>query len=124
MLKTWLSKSPSNARFIEAAERKKELFEYNKTVETKAKAKMRQALFLLFFFTGFTFPCLPTNIYPTVRPSRSRPRRFSRATDGPPSDRPPSGQRLHRPAVPVAGDLVTFTAHRPASDYNLVVSLH
>ena len=44
MLKTWLSKSPSNARFIEAAERKKELFEYNKTVETKAKAKMRQAL--------------------------------------------------------------------------------
>ena len=48
MLKTWLSKSPSNARFIEceAAERrrKKELFEYKKTVETKAKEKMRQAL--------------------------------------------------------------------------------
>jgi hypothetical protein len=43
MLKTWLSKSPSNTRFIEAAERKKELFEYKKTVETKAKEKMRQA---------------------------------------------------------------------------------
>ena len=44
MLKTWLAKSPSNARFIEAAERKKELFEYKKTVETKAKENMRQAL--------------------------------------------------------------------------------
>ena len=102
-LKTWLSKSPSNARFIEAAERKKELCEYNKTVETKAKEKMRQAL--------------QERRSEVIFESHS-------LTDGPPSDRPPSGQRLHRPAVPVAGDLVTFTAHRPASDYNLVVSLH